>query len=137
MRDTLLRQVNIIRGLDEDRYVWPHVMDEISRALPQYTWLTTLGFTGAPQGATNVVAAPKDSAKIPQGRGEARASRSVSRPRSRRTRYQIRIKGRTVDIQAFTRFMKDLEASPFFCSVQLDKVGAGDRSGQRSHRSSS
>ena len=51
MRDTLLRQVNIIRSLDDDRYIWPHVMDEVSRALPQYTWLTSLGFTGTPQGS--------------------------------------------------------------------------------------
>ena len=58
VRDTLLRQVNIIRGLDEDRYVWPHVMDEISRALPQYTWLTSVAMFGTPQGTNNVVAAP-------------------------------------------------------------------------------
>jgi Tfp pilus assembly protein PilN len=28
--------------------------------------------------------------------------------------------GRTVDIQALTRFMKDLEASPFLTNVQLE-----------------
>src|SRR5262249_54399828 len=39
VRDSLLRQVNLIQHLDEDRYVWPHVLDEVSRALPQYTWL--------------------------------------------------------------------------------------------------
>src|SRR5262245_54230805 len=50
-RDSLLRQVNLIIGLDEDRYVWAHVMDEVSRALPQYTWITAVAFTGAPQGA--------------------------------------------------------------------------------------
>src|SRR6476660_2430108 len=38
-RDTLQRQVNLIRAIDDDRYIWPHVMDEISRALPQYTWV--------------------------------------------------------------------------------------------------
>src|SRR5438477_11995488 len=39
-RDTLLRQVNIIKSIDEDRYIWSHVLDELSRALPQYPWLT-------------------------------------------------------------------------------------------------
>ena len=51
-RDTVLRQVNLIRSLDEDRYVWPHVLDEVSRALPQYTWITLITFAGAAQGGT-------------------------------------------------------------------------------------
>ena len=34
---------------------------------------------------------------------------------------QFRISGRTVDIQALTRFMKDLEASPFLSNVQLER----------------
>ena len=59
VRDTLLREVNVIRTLDDDRFIWPHVLDEVSRALPQYTWLTNLTFTGSPQGSNNVVAAPK------------------------------------------------------------------------------
>src|SRR5262252_9250330 len=45
-RDSLLRQVHLIQSLDEDRFVWPHIMDEVSRALPQYTWITSIGFTG-------------------------------------------------------------------------------------------
>ena len=59
VRDTLLRQVNIIKSLDEDRYVWSHVVDEVSRALPQYTWLTAIAYNGTPQGSVNVVATPK------------------------------------------------------------------------------
>jgi Tfp pilus assembly protein PilN len=118
VRDTLLRQVNVIRGLDEDRFVWPHVLDEVSRALPQYTWLTSLAITGTPQGNNNVVAAPKsDSA------GDAK------RPKAKRLdteipkdTVKISLKGRTVDIQALTRFMTDLEASPFLANITIDKV---------------
>ena len=33
----------------------------------------------------------------------------------------VRVQGRTVDLQAVTRFMRDLEASPFFTSVVLEK----------------
>jgi len=114
VRDSLLRQVNVIKGLDEDRFIWAHVLDEVSRALPQYTWLTVLGFSGTPQGATNVVATPKDSAKK-----DARPKRLVTDiPRDS---VSIRLMGRTVDIQALTRFMKDLEASPFLANIQLDK----------------
>lgn len=120
-RDSLLRQVNLIVSLDEDRYVWPHVLDEISRALPQYTWLTTLGFSGAPQGSANLVVAPK----VAQDTSPA-ARRRNAPPKRMDTAIPkdvigVRLQGRTVDIQAVTRFMRDLEASPYFASVVLDK----------------
>lgn len=117
-RDSLLRQVNLIVSLDEDRYVWPHVMDELSRALPQYTWITTLAFTGAPQGGNNVVVAPK-SADTSSKRKNAPPNRmDTSIPKDV---INVRVQGRTVDLQAVTRFMRDLEASPFFTGVVLEK----------------
>jgi hypothetical protein len=48
-RDTVLRSLNLIRAIDDDRFIWPHVMDEVSRALPPYTWIVSLGFTGTGQ----------------------------------------------------------------------------------------
>ncbi len=122
IRDTLLRQVNIIRSLDEDRYIWAHVMDEISRALPQYTWITLVGFVGTPQGSNNVVVTPKTNEDT-----SAAAKKKNRPPRRLETEVpkdvvQIRVTGRTVDIQALTRFMTDLEASPFLANVALDKV---------------
>src|SRR5262245_29334599 len=58
-RDTVLRQINIIKSIDEDRYIWPHVLDEVSKALPPYTWLTVVNFTGSPAGVqTPVPGAP-------------------------------------------------------------------------------
>jgi Tfp pilus assembly protein PilN len=117
IRDTLLRQVNLIRNLDEDRYVWPHIMDEVSRALPQYTWLTSLGLVGTQQGANNVVVAPKnpvDSSK--KARAPKRLDTAIPRDS-----IQVRVQGRTVDIQALTKYMRDLEASPFLYNVTLEK----------------
>jgi Tfp pilus assembly protein PilN len=119
-RDTLLRQVNVIRSIDEDRYVWPHVLDEISRALPQYTWLTGVAFVGTPQGTNNVVVAPK------AGEDTSAAAKKRKAPKRIETTIPkdvitIRVSGRTVDIQAVTRFMKDLEASPYFSNIQLEK----------------
>lgn len=38
--DSVSDRVQIIQDIDEGRYVWPHVLDEIGRALPDYTWLT-------------------------------------------------------------------------------------------------
>jgi len=115
VRDTLLREVNVIKSLDDDRFIWPHVMDEVSRALPQYTWITNLTFTGSPQGASNVVVTPKTE-KDAKGKPAKRLETEVPKDP-----IQIRIVGRTVDIQALTRFMKDLAASPFLTNVQLEK----------------
>ncbi len=118
VRDTLLRQVNIIKSIDQDRYIWPHIMDEVSRALPQFTWLTSIGFTGTPQGSVNVVAAP------PPKPGDDKAKKTA--PKRLVTdipvdQVSVHLMGRTVDITALTRFMKDLEASPFVSNVQLDR----------------
>lgn len=40
--DSILQRATIIQEIDEDRYVWPHVLDEVARALPDYTWLTEI-----------------------------------------------------------------------------------------------
>jgi len=39
LRDSLVAEIGVIRGIDADRYVWPHVLDQISKALPPFTWL--------------------------------------------------------------------------------------------------
>ncbi len=119
-RDSLLRQVHLIQSLDEDRYVWPHIMDEVSRALPQYTWITSVAFTGTPQGSNNVVAAPKTAADTAKkARAPKRMDTSIPKDA-----ISLRIVGRTVDIQAVTRFYRDLEASPYLGNVQLEKSEA-------------
>jgi Tfp pilus assembly protein PilN len=119
VRDTLLRQVNIIKSLDEDRFVWSHVVDEVSRALPQYTWLTAIAYNGTPQGSVNVVATPKTPAPDTANHKNARPKRIETEiPRDP---IAVRLQGHTVDIQALTRFMKDLESSPFLSNVQLDR----------------
>jgi Tfp pilus assembly protein PilN len=41
-RDSIAQRVAIIQEIDGDRYVWPHVMDEVARALPDHLWLTNL-----------------------------------------------------------------------------------------------
>ena len=102
-RDSVMRQLNIIKAIDNDRYVWPHIMDDVSKALPPYTWLTSVVQTSATQTATNVEAAPGDSAPPPP------------------PALKFRITGNTVDIQALTRFMRMLEQSPFVQNVSLTK----------------
>lgn len=41
-RDSIFEKVGIIQEIDRDRYTWPHILDEVARALPEYTWLTEI-----------------------------------------------------------------------------------------------
>lgn len=41
-QDTIAQKLNIIQEIDAGRYVWSHILDEVSRALPQYTWLSNV-----------------------------------------------------------------------------------------------
>lgn len=116
-RDSVLRQVKLIESFDSKRYVWPHLMDEISRALPPYTWLTQVSQSNATNAPISNVPPP---AAAPAAKGAKPDAKppvdSLSVPR-----VEFRIVGNTVDIQALTRFMKLLEASPFIENVQLQK----------------
>jgi Tfp pilus assembly protein PilN len=127
-RDTLLRQLNLIKTIDQDRYIWPHVLDEVSRALPQYTWITSLVITGTPQGQAAVVSlppTPKDTSTVKKPTKPKRIDTSI--PADPVT---FRIFGNTVDIEALPRFMRDLEASPFLANVTLDLSAHGVEQGQ-------
>src|ERR1700752_4523353 len=39
VRDSLLSEINVIRSIDADRYIWPHVLDQATKALPPYPWI--------------------------------------------------------------------------------------------------
>jgi len=41
------QKLQVIQGIDAGRFIWPHVMDEVSRALPAYVWITQLSDLGA------------------------------------------------------------------------------------------
>ncbi len=95
-RDSILRQIAVISAIDGDRFVWPHIMDEVARALPTYTWLRQVQQSG-----TTAAASPE---------AVAAAGPPV---------ITIRIMAYTVDLQAVTIYMKNLEASPFLQNIVL------------------
>ena len=126
-RDSILRQLDIIKSIDNDRFVWPHLLEEVSRALPAYTWLTSLNQTSA---VVSVAARP-DTTTVPAGAAAdaTPAPRADSAPP--RPPLQFRLVGHTVDIQALTRFMKLLEASPFIRDVQLARTDVAVSGGKQ------
>ena len=125
-RDSLYQQVAIIKSIDDSRFLWPHLLEEISNALPQYTWLTLVTQTSAPPSAAfqdtvkKARNAPVDTTKK-MSDAEAKKIRAdaILADAARATKF--RIVGHTVDIQALTLFMKTLEASPYIQNVQITR----------------
>lgn len=116
-RDSALIQLNIIRAIDDDRFIWPHILDEVSRALPIYTWLRAVNYTGVAQGINPPAAVKPPPPEDPTKPSKKKRAELVI-PRDT---VHVRLVGRTVDIQAFTRFMRSLEDSPFIGGVTLQK----------------
>ena len=121
--DSVMRQLAVIREIDNNRYVWPHVMDEVSRALPPYTWLNSIEQISVPPAAAPPAPAP--GAAPAAGADSAAKPRPVKKPLLDDDVEALALKflvtGTTVDIQALTRFMRVLEASPFVQNVNLAK----------------
>lgn len=46
-RDSIAQRVAVIQEIDAGRYIWAHVLDEISAAVPDYTWLREIIYAGA------------------------------------------------------------------------------------------
>lgn len=90
-RDSVVLQIATIRSVDDDRYVWPHILDEVTRAVPQYTWLTEV---------TTITPVSADTTSLSLAVG-------------------VQLSGRTMDLQGFTRFMRQLEDSPWLSDVTM------------------
>jgi Tfp pilus assembly protein PilN len=88
MRDSLLAEITVIRRIDADRYIWPHILDQLTKALPPYSWLNSI--TSMP-GASDTTGAPPP--------------------------VRFTVTGSTVDIQAYTTFLRQLASSPWFTDV--------------------
>jgi Tfp pilus assembly protein PilN len=101
IRDSLLAQITVIRNVDGDRYIWPHLLDEVTKALPAYTWLVDM----SPVAAAAASAAPPPNAK------------ADTAPAGPPPPMAFQLNGRTIDIQAYTRFLRQLEASPWIDNV--------------------
>src|SRR5690349_20163957 len=91
-RDSVMKQLGIIKAIDNNRFVWPHLMDEVSRTMPPYTWLTNI-----------VQSSPMPAPGMGADSSGKKDSLNVAPPA-----MKFRVNGITVDIQALTRFMKDL-----------------------------
>ncbi len=92
LRDSLVIELNAIRKIDGDRFVWPHIMEEVSKALPEFTWIVAL------DAVTVQDQVLEDGTVIPAP-------------------VQFTVDGRTSNIQSYTRFMTRLQDSPWFRNI--------------------
>ncbi len=115
-RDSLARELRAIAAIDSNRYVWAHLLDEVSRTLPVYTWLTSVQQTSAPAAPPVLLAKAEPKGAKPGG---AASDTRKDGADTASTAIRFRLVGQTVDLQALTQFMRDLESSPFVRSVQL------------------
>ena len=92
LRDSLVIELDAIREIDGDRFVWPHIMEEVTKALPEFTWIVAL------DAVTVQDQVLEDGTIIPAP-------------------VQFTIDGRTSNIRSYTRFMTRLEDSPWFQNV--------------------
>lgn len=103
VRDSLVYEIQVIRDIDADRYIWPHVLDQATKALPPYTWITRVAAVGS---------------QVQPGMGQAGGPPVVVTEDSAGvSTVRVSIDGRTVDIQAYTTFLRQLAASPWFTEV--------------------
>lgn len=93
-RDSVLAQIGTISTVDRERYIWPHILDQIGAALPSGTWLTEI----------NAVASS------PTGSAVVDSNSTVPLP-------SLRIVGNTGDLANYTTFLRRLEASPWLQNV--------------------
>jgi Tfp pilus assembly protein PilN len=118
-RDSVIRQINVIRAIDGSRYVWPHILQEVSRALTPYTWLKSLVQTSS-------VPSISPEAEAGLGAGDAKSKTKLEAKADSdavaASQLSFRIVGQTIDIQALTRFITQLEASPWIENVVLVKT---------------
>lgn len=124
-RDSVMRQLNIIRTIDDNRFTWAHILDEVSRALPAYTWLTTLEQTSKAPLPPGIDTAKVANAPAPAGAAAKKKGKAAVAPVKDSIEVHpllgFRVVGQTVDIQALTMFMRQLESSPFIQKVTLTK----------------
>lgn len=131
-RDSVYQQLAIIKSIDDTRFTWPHVLEAVNLAVPQYTWLVSMTqtspITTTASNAGDTTAAGKakaDSARkaggVKQASAASRKAHADSLFNGAANTMSFRIVGQTVDVQALTQFMKNLEASPFIKNVQLTR----------------
>jgi Tfp pilus assembly protein PilN len=97
-RDSILAQIGTISAVDQDRFTWPHILDEIASAMPDFTWLTSV------------------SPLVVAGGQMTDTDSTTALPVS------VLIAGQTSDLQNYTAFLRRLGESHWLTNVMPVKT---------------
>lgn len=132
-RDTIDRKINVIKSVDGRRYVWPHLMDEVSRAVPQFTWLTKVAAIEEEAPPPPVAAVP-EAEKEKGAKADSAAADTAAFVVEEPVGPSFNIEGNAATTQSLTRFMKNLEASPMIREVALVTSEQTEDQGRTYHK---
>jgi Tfp pilus assembly protein PilN len=91
-RDSILSQIGTISSVDQDRFIWSHILDEVAGSMPEFTWLTSvapIAVTGNPLEGDSTITPP----------------------------VTVLIAGQTNDLQNYTTFLRRLGESHWLVNV--------------------
>ena len=92
-KDSILAQIGTISSVDQDRFVWPHILDEIASSMPDNTWLTSVSPVNVP------------------------AAQMYDTDSTTAAPVSILIAGQTNDLQNYTAFLRRLGESHWLTNV--------------------
>jgi Tfp pilus assembly protein PilN len=107
-QSAIMARIQAIQAVDQGRFRWAHILEELANALPEHTWLTSVvrrEDTFAQQAADTAAAQAGEA-----GEGAAGPPDPVD---------QIEITGLTFSNLTLTEFMTNLERSPYLEKVSL------------------
>ncbi len=112
VRDSLALRILRLENLDRSRYRWPHLLDEISRALPAGVRLSALTEIARPGSTPSGGSGP--------GYGPEAGTETIAEETTAfRFPIRLRLEGVAMSNSTLTRYWNGLEASAFVRNVQL------------------
>jgi Tfp pilus assembly protein PilN len=129
-RDTIDRKMEVIRQVDTRRYVWPHLMDEVSRATPPFMWLTKLAVVEDEEAPAPPPPTPAQAAAAKADSASQDSAAAAAAPVGPPPGPVFTLEGNAGSPEALTRFMKNLEASPMIREVALVTTQRDDVQGR-------
>ena len=106
VKDKLLQRMSAIEGLDKNRTVWVRIMEDLSKRVPDYLWLSLLMEEAPPAVAVSDSAADSTTSVAP-----------VKPPTNR-----VTIEGYGYSLNSLASFLIQLMGSQYFKNMELEYV---------------
>jgi Tfp pilus assembly protein PilN len=106
LKEKVLQRISVIEVLDRNRAIWVRVMEDLSRRVPDYLWLSLLREEGSQGQATSDTSADSTVSISPAG------------PPVKR----VTMEGHSHSLNSLASFLIQLMGSPYFKNIELQYV---------------